>query len=206
MDSSSSKVGGVRSHISTEAGHPNRLLNIGFVGGAPVNQPPVAAFTFSCTGLTCSFNGTSSSDDVGVTSYSWNFGDNTSGSGATVSKTYASAGTYSVTLTVTDAGNLSNATTRSVSVAAAANQAPVAVPVVHCNGTTTCTFDGTRSTDDQGVVGYEWRTARNKVISTEPTWTLHFERLGGRLTWSLTVRDAAGLSNKKSFTFTVGQP
>ncbi len=66
-------------------------------------QPPVASFTSGCGGLTCSFDGTISSDPDGtIVSYSWNFGDGTTGSGPIVSHTYAAAGTYTVELTVTD--------------------------------------------------------------------------------------------------------
>jgi hypothetical protein len=58
-------------------------------GTPPVNQPPVAAFTSSTSGLTASFNGSGSSDPDGtISSYAWTFGDGTTGSGATVSHTY----------------------------------------------------------------------------------------------------------------------
>ena len=44
----------------------------------------------------------SSTDDRGIASYAWDFGDNTSGTGVLVTKTYSNAGTYIVILTVTD--------------------------------------------------------------------------------------------------------
>jgi hypothetical protein len=73
---------------------------------APVNQPPTASFTSSCTGLTCSFDATGSSDPDGtVASYAWTWGDGSStpaSSAATTTHTYASGGSKSVTLTVTD--------------------------------------------------------------------------------------------------------
>ena len=66
--------------------------------GATVTQPPVASFMSTCSGLTCDFNGSGSSDSDGtITSYVWKFGDGTTSTGATVSHTYAVAGTYSVT-------------------------------------------------------------------------------------------------------------
>jgi PKD repeat protein len=52
------------------------------------------------------FDCSSSSDNLGVVSYDWDFGDGTTGKGKTVSHKYASAGSYTVTLTVKDeAGN-----------------------------------------------------------------------------------------------------
>jgi hypothetical protein len=80
----------------------------------PPNTAPVARWTWSCNDRNCSFNGTSSTDDKGVTAYSWDFGDGSTGSGATVSKRYQQRGTYSVTLTVRDAEGLSNARTCAV--------------------------------------------------------------------------------------------
>jgi thermitase len=66
---------------------------------------PTAAFTYSCKALKCRFDGSISSADQGITGYRWEFGDGKSGRNATVSHTYASAGTYTVTLTVRDASN-----------------------------------------------------------------------------------------------------
>jgi PKD repeat protein len=67
------------------------------------NTPPTARFTFSCSALTCSFDGSASADPDGtIQAYSWVFGDGTSGSGRTADHTYAQAAGYTVTLTVTD--------------------------------------------------------------------------------------------------------
>ena len=71
----------------------------------PPDAEPVARYTWRCTakgGRQCSFDGTTSTDDKGITSYSWNFGDGTSGTGATVTHRYSSNGTRNVTLTVSD--------------------------------------------------------------------------------------------------------
>ena len=84
---------------SPGTGSPNRLLYSLF---ATADIPPTASFTYSCSGLTCSFDGSSSFDDSGIVSYEWSFGDGGSGSDVTIDHTYAAAGTYTVTLTVTD--------------------------------------------------------------------------------------------------------
>ena len=87
--------------------------------GTP-NNPPTAAYSFSTNGLTASFDGTGSSDADGtISSYAWNFGDGTTANGATSSRTYAAAGTYSVQLQVTDDDGASSVVTKSVTVAAA---------------------------------------------------------------------------------------
>ncbi|MFC1696451.1 PKD domain-containing protein [Pseudomonadota bacterium] len=67
------------------------------------NVAPTAFFTGSCDGQTCAFNAAGSDDpDGSIVSYSWDFDDGATGSGVTPSHSYASAGTYTVTLTVTD--------------------------------------------------------------------------------------------------------
>jgi PKD repeat protein len=89
------------------------------VTAPPANQPPVAAFTSSAVNLAASFDGSTSSDPDGtVAGYAWTFGDGSTGTGATASHTYAAAGTYTVTLTVTDNVGATNATSKSVTVAA----------------------------------------------------------------------------------------
>lgn len=81
----------------------------------PVNQPPTASFTASCAALTCSFNASASSDpDGSISSYAWSYGDGSTGTGVTSSRTYAVAGTYTVSLTVTDNLGATGSTTRTV--------------------------------------------------------------------------------------------
>ncbi len=90
-------------------------------GPAPANQPPTAAFSTTTAGMTVTVDGSGSTDpDGSVVSYQWDFGDGGKASGAKQSHTYASAGTYTVGLTVTDDAGATDRATRSVTVGGSA--------------------------------------------------------------------------------------
>lgn len=85
------------------------------------NQAPSAAYTADCRNVVgyrfCKFDGASSSDpDGSIASYTWSFGDGATGSGAQVDHIYGAAGTYTVTLTVTDNEGATDTETKSVRV------------------------------------------------------------------------------------------
>jgi PKD repeat protein len=82
------------------------------------NTAPVANFGVSISGLTANFSDSSSDADGSIASRSWNFGDGGSSTATNPSRTYASAGNYNVSLTVTDNGGASNTKTQTVSVGA----------------------------------------------------------------------------------------
>ena len=121
----------------------------------PTNQNPVASFTAACSQLACTFNATGSTDDGTITGYAWNFGDGTTGTGATPAHTYTTAGSYTVTLTVTDNNNATGTTGSSVTVTATGNTPPIAQFTSACDGLV-CTFDGSGSSDDGSIVSYAW--------------------------------------------------
>ena len=83
---------------------------------APPPSTPVAAFTSLCTNLSCAFTDGSTDTGSTISGWSWNFGDGTAVSTAqNPTHVYASGGTYTVQLTVTD--NLSDTNAASHSVA-----------------------------------------------------------------------------------------
>lgn len=82
-----------------------------------VNEAPTAAFTSGVSGLTANLDGSGSSDSDGsISSYAWELGDGSTASGALVDHTYAEAGTYTVTLTVTDDDGATHSTSEDVTV------------------------------------------------------------------------------------------
>jgi len=60
------------------------------------------------------FNASKSSDNIGIISHEWDFGDGSKGTGLTTTHAYKEAGTYAISLTVKDAGG--NKNTSSVSI------------------------------------------------------------------------------------------
>ncbi|MCF8463750.1 MAG: PKD domain-containing protein [Flavobacteriales bacterium] len=58
----------------------------------------------TCAGDPITFQNSSQTSSGNITNFSWNFGDGSTGSGAPVTHTYAAAGTYNVTMTITTEG------------------------------------------------------------------------------------------------------
>lgn len=74
-------------------------------GSVPVNPPTAVASADPTTGeapLYVEFSAWGSSDDAGIVSWYWTFGDGTGASGAYPSHTYDTPGTYEAVLTVED--------------------------------------------------------------------------------------------------------
>ncbi len=178
-----------------------------------VNQPPTASpgGTYSGTAkLPIQFNGGGSSDPNGtstITSYQWSFGDGTTGNGVSPTHTYASAGGYTVALTVTDNGGASSSASTTATVAA--NQPPTAKPGGPYSGTTQLPiqFNGGGSSDPNGtstIASYQWTfgdgTTGNGVSPT------HAYAIAGIYPVALKVTDHAGATSSASTTATVAAP
>jgi serine protease len=183
------------------SGSPNKLLYVANSGGTPVDNPPVASFTFTCNNLACSFNGSGSTDDNGIASYGWTFGDGSTGSGATPARTYAAAGTYNVTLTVTDGIGQTGTQTKPVTVTAAGGGGNA--PCSNCTK-----YTGTLASGAQiyhpGSAGFSYSGGTLKGYLRGPAsgadFDLFLEKLGSGLlggsSWSIVSRAETTSSNE----------
>ncbi|ODV20526.1 MAG: hypothetical protein ABT27_07410, partial [Lysobacteraceae bacterium SCN 69-25] len=98
----------------------------------PANTPPVADFSLSSNGLTVSFTDASSDSDGSIVARRWNFGDNIQSTATSPTHTYAAAGSYTATLSVTDNAGTSRSVSKPVTVTAVVTPPPP--PVTTING------------------------------------------------------------------------
>jgi PKD repeat protein len=136
-DGSAPATGPTPSHTFTTANTYQVKLTVTDNGGdansttvpvivtASANVPPVASFTApACNaGSDCPFHSTSTDADGNISATHWDFGDGASADGVDVVHNYSAAGSFNVTLTVTDdKGAASTPVVQAVTVSPAAAQ------------------------------------------------------------------------------------
>jgi PKD repeat protein len=155
------------------------------------NVKPTAAFTSNVTGADVTFDGSGSHDSDGtVQSYSWDFGDGNTGSGAspTIAHTYTSSGTFHVALTVTDDRGGTDSVTHDVTVA---TQPPHAA-FTSSTALTTASFDGSGSTSlDATITSYDWDFGDGTTHGSGVT-TQHVYTAPGTYQVTLNIGDSTG--------------
>ncbi len=169
----------------------------------PPNQHPNAAFTTSVNKLKVTFNEGSTDPDGTIASYLWDFGDGTT---STVKnppvKTYASAGTFTVTLTVTDNGGETD--TVSHNVTTVANVKPTAAFTSSANDLAVSFNAGTSEDSDGTISGYAWKFGDNSTgTGVSPN---HTYAAAGSYSVELTVTDNDGATDVLTKTVTVTAP
>ncbi|MFN8076555.1 MAG: PKD domain-containing protein [Kineosporiaceae bacterium] len=168
--------------------------------GAPA--APIASLKVTCTGRTCAADGSASSDPGGsIVSWAWSFGDGSTASGKTASHTYATTGTYTVTLKVTDDSGLT--ATASTTVATSGNAAPVAAFTSQCTQRT-CTLDATSSTDSDGTItAWAWTGGGAPVSGATSAKASITFGAAGSYPVALTVTDDDGATSSTTRTLTI---
>jgi chitodextrinase len=152
-------------------------------------------------GASASFDGSGSTDNLGIASSEWNFGDGSKGSGLSATHAYPNAGTYTAILTVWDySGNMASST-RAITVR------DTTAPVPRGGGDRTVEegqalfFDGSASSDNVGVTSYLWDFGDGSTATTATA--THVYAKAGTYSAKLTVTDAAGNAATTPFTATV---
>jgi len=164
------------------------------------NVPPTASFIMRCTDFTCTFTNTSSDFDGSIATSAWTFGDGTTSSETSPSHTYATAGSYTIALTVTDDAGAAATSSQSVTLP---NAPPSASFTVTCIGLV-CTFTNTSSDADGGIAASAWELGDgNASNATSPS---HSYAAAGTYTVQLTVTDDLGTSGSTSQDVTVSSP
>jgi PKD repeat protein len=175
------------------------------------NTPPVAQANgpYSGTeGSAVQFSSSGSLDpDGSIVTYAWDFGDGSMSATANPSHTYVAAGTYNVSLTVTDdAGDSTSDATTATIEANFVNEPPTA----DANGPyagfvgDTVVFDGSASTDADGaVVRYDWDFGDGIVAADAGPVPTHVYAAAGQFTVTLTVTDDLGATGSNSSSVTI---
>jgi PKD repeat protein len=172
------------------------------------NQSPIANIAASPTsgavGTVFSLMGGASIDPDGIiTAYNWTFGDGSSASGATVTKTYTAPGSYTVTLTVTDNQGATGSATTILSVAT--NQPPTVSLTSPTNGaafTAPATVNlAANASDPDGTVAHVDFYRGTTLIASNSTAPYTYTDAGlpaGTYTYSAIAYDNNGASTTSS--------
>ena len=188
-------------------------LQIASGGSGGGNTPPVArpGGPYSgAVGAAVTFAGGASSDaDGSIVSYSWDPGDGgASLTGASPSKSYAAAGTYTLVLTVTDNGGATGQASTTVVVSGSGGGGNVA-PVARPGGPYTTVagvplvLNGSGSSDADGsIAAYEWNPGDGGGQLSGPMPTVTYA-VPGTFVLTLTVTDNQGAGATATTSVTV---
>ena len=187
-------------------------------GGGPVNQPPVitTATGTPATGmapLSVAFSGAATDPEGAPLSYTWAFGTGATAAGATANYTYASAGTYTATLTVSDGTHSVASPPITITVGS------VLLPTLSVNdasvnegqsGTTNATFTVTLSSASLGSVTVGYATSNGSATApgdfTSTSGTLTFTPGATTRTVNVPVVGDTQVEGNETFTLLLSGP
>ena len=147
----------------------------------------------------------SNDPDGSIASYAWAFGDGGSSNSASPNHTYASAGNFNISLTVTDNEGASSSISTTAFISEVANVAPLAVisngPFSALEGVSISMSSDGSNDSDGNISSYQWNFGDGSTsTSANPS---HTYSSAGSYQVSLTVYDAEGLSNTSNQVVTI---
>lgn len=179
------------------------------VGCDLLNRDPIASFTLTPTSgpapLAVQVDGSSSVDPDGdALTYAWDFGDGATAGGAAATHVYATAGTYLITLVVSDSTGRESTTSRTVLVSTS-GAAPIAsfIASPSSGGTPlTVEFNAAGSHDPDGtIVSYVWNFGDGATATGGAP--LHTYTAQGAYSAALTVTDNDGMTDTSTLAIVV---
>jgi PKD repeat protein len=177
---------------------------------APAAQPPAAVISApnqAGQGQSITFDGSGSTASAGhtIVTYAWNFGDGATASGVSVSHSYANAGSFVVSLTVTDDLGQTGTATLTVQITQQGPTANFDSPK-HGNVGDTINFNGNESTAASGhsITDYDWDFGDGHSASGSEVD--HIFNRTGDFDVRLRVTDDQGLTSEVKHHVQIGGP
>jgi len=170
---------------------------------AIANQPPTAAAAAAPTAglapLAVAFTGSGSDPDGTIASYAWTFGDGGTANVQNPSHTYASAGNFTATLTVSDNDGATGSSSVAIAVSSAGNQPPTASAVAtptSGKAPLVVAFTGSGSDTDGSIASYAWSFGDGGSSTAQSP--SHTYLSPGNYTATLTVTDNGGATGSST--------